>query len=511
MPVRVLPMERAKAENADTAPDDAALLESIAAHKDRDAFQALYERHAKAVYNLARYLTRNAERAEDAAQAAWVRVWVSAGSYAAEGTVRGWLLRVAVREVIRHVRSDTREKARVERVAAVSACRTLPPTDHDMEHEELLGALRSELTTLPETERRLLAMYFGGGLSQDEIAKLLKISQSKVSYTVGQTLDLLRRRLSQAGFAAALPLLNERGLSEALCGGAEPPAALQPAIFSQLAHAGRALSRRAAAASGSSTLLPWAVAAATMLAAAAVFRYLPEKKSAGDESANSPAAEAAGPKTDAAANTGTGGDIEKPFRRFWSFEGAKVLPRELEVLDGTYEFRASPLSGKGVLRLPDTSYTRLLIRVQTPGRPVLLKLVASPATDGNIDTGIAVTDGETYASTLRRWPCNRFMFKETGARNELLFQVSGRFGLSSVAGQLNGMVELARLPGDRYLSIGMRNLDILSIELRDMTDDEIRQFDDRTKQVQAAVKPVAIQEGRRQLRAREPSKSNAAE
>jgi hypothetical protein len=61
---------------------------------DADAFAALYERHCRSAYTLARRVTGNAQDAEDLVQDVFLKLWRSVGSYRVQrGSVRTWMLR----------------------------------------------------------------------------------------------------------------------------------------------------------------------------------------------------------------------------------------------------------------------------------------------------------------------------------------------------------------------------------------------------------------------------------
>lgn len=68
--------------------------------------------------------------------------------------------------------------------------------DVSLEHVELREVLRPVLAALPERERQILALRFGAGKTQTEIAELVGISQMHVSRLLVRTLAALREQLS---------------------------------------------------------------------------------------------------------------------------------------------------------------------------------------------------------------------------------------------------------------------------------------------------------------------------
>lgn len=63
---------------------------------DPEAFAALYDRHIRLAYSLARRMMREQQAAEEVVQEAFLKVWRSAGNYRAErGSARTWILSMA--------------------------------------------------------------------------------------------------------------------------------------------------------------------------------------------------------------------------------------------------------------------------------------------------------------------------------------------------------------------------------------------------------------------------------
>ena len=69
--------------------------------------------------------------------------------------------------------------------------------DANLDQAELREALRPLLETLPERERKIVALRFGYGLSQSDIARRVGVSQMQVSRLLTGTLKKLRQELSE--------------------------------------------------------------------------------------------------------------------------------------------------------------------------------------------------------------------------------------------------------------------------------------------------------------------------
>jgi len=218
-------------------PSDHELLSAVAQTRDRAAFAELLQRHQSACYNLALRITCREDAAAEAMQEAFLKVWTSAGQYTHETNARGWLMKIVARESLTLLRSRRKHRAIEQRETrrghAVTA--TVPATE--AEHSELLRALRKLMELLPDTDRQLVALYYGGELSQDEIARSLNMPQRTVSHRLAQALDTLRDGLAKAGFASLAPVLLHEHVTQALCSGAPVPEGLQAGILQVLDRA----------------------------------------------------------------------------------------------------------------------------------------------------------------------------------------------------------------------------------------------------------------------------------
>lgn len=173
-----------------------------------------------------------------------------------------------------------------------------PRPEEGAERGELLGALRELLSHLPDVERKLLALYYGAGMSQEEIGAALDMPQRTVSFKLQACLERLRKNLAQAGMAAAAPLLTPQLLGSVFASGPEaaPGLAAKTLARCDMPYALResgARSARAAAKGGSGAGL--AVAAVLVVGAAAGGYVLMQEKPAAEEGAPEPAASVPSP------------------------------------------------------------------------------------------------------------------------------------------------------------------------------------------------------------------------
>jgi RNA polymerase sigma factor FliA len=70
--------------------------------------------------------------------------------------------------------------------------RTQPEPEEEMESRELLAYLRDAVRLLPERHRLVIVGYFLDGRTSDELARLLGVTESRVSQLRSEALQMLR-------------------------------------------------------------------------------------------------------------------------------------------------------------------------------------------------------------------------------------------------------------------------------------------------------------------------------
>ena len=154
----------------------------------RDMFIAHVEREQEALrgYLLA-LCCGNKSDADDLAQDALVKAYLSSAGYQEKGRFRSWLFTIAHNTFLNH-------KASCRTMETLDDARTLVSTnaaDDSFEHQELYLALR----TLPPKERSSITLYYLSGYDIKEIATITKTSEDAVKKQLSRGRDKLKERL----------------------------------------------------------------------------------------------------------------------------------------------------------------------------------------------------------------------------------------------------------------------------------------------------------------------------
>ncbi|MHB1561612.1 MAG: RNA polymerase sigma factor, partial [Isosphaeraceae bacterium] len=178
---------------------DARLLERYVAARDESAFEALVVRHGPMVLSVCRRVLIDPNDADDAFQAAFLLLARKARSIWVEGSIGGWLHRVAWRIAVQ-LREDAARRRDQERRAVEHAGE---PLDREDGHDDTAAVIHQEIERLPEHYRRPVVLCYLEDMTYQQAADHLQWSEATTRGRLSRARDLLRSRLTRRGITLA--------------------------------------------------------------------------------------------------------------------------------------------------------------------------------------------------------------------------------------------------------------------------------------------------------------------
>lgn len=129
----------------------------------------------------------NKDDADDLAQDALVKAYLSCTGYQDRGKFRSWLFKIAHNTFLNHKASQRVTESIDEVRTLVSAA----ATDASFEHQSLYLALR----TLPPKERSAITLYYLSGYNIKEIATITETTEDAVKKQLSRGRDKLKEKL----------------------------------------------------------------------------------------------------------------------------------------------------------------------------------------------------------------------------------------------------------------------------------------------------------------------------
>lgn len=156
-------------------------------------WDAQYEALLPRVYNFFRYRVGDVAQAEDLASTTFEKAWRARDQYRHDRAgFATWLFSIA-----RNVATDYFRRQRVE--LSLDDARDRPDDatrlpDRVAEDHDERARLASLLARLPARERDLLALKYGAGMTNRDIARQTGLTESNVGTIISRTVQALRRQ-----------------------------------------------------------------------------------------------------------------------------------------------------------------------------------------------------------------------------------------------------------------------------------------------------------------------------
>ena len=128
------------------------------------------------------------DEADDLAQDALVKAYLSCAGYQDKGRFRSWLFKIAHNTFLNH-RASMRTMASIEEARLVVSNTS---ADSAFQHQDLYLAL----STLPPKERSAITLFYLSGYSIKEIAAITETSEDAVKKQLSRGRDKLREQLT---------------------------------------------------------------------------------------------------------------------------------------------------------------------------------------------------------------------------------------------------------------------------------------------------------------------------
>ncbi|NUN07076.1 MAG: sigma-70 family RNA polymerase sigma factor [Bdellovibrio sp.] len=166
---------------------DEELFALVREHNDDTAFRELYRRYDKRLFGYCLRVMKTREAAEDAFQTILTRVFEKRESFIG-GNFSAWLFTIAHNQVINLKQKYNKNVTDIEEISYFLR----DESDTTGEDTLLSEALKKAIQSLPEEFREPLELKHFDGFQYEEIAAVLKESESNIRQIVSRSLRLLR-------------------------------------------------------------------------------------------------------------------------------------------------------------------------------------------------------------------------------------------------------------------------------------------------------------------------------
>lgn len=160
---------------------------------DRTAFEEFYAQYLPKIYNYVCYRVGDERIAEDITADVFERALTRLHTYQSDrGAFSTWLFSIAHNQVANYLRSRSRrpDVCSLDAVPSV-AVEDAAPEQAAIQAEQL-RQVRAGMRQLPEQQQEILALKFGLGLSNQEIAKVMRLNPNHIGVLLHRAVRTLR-------------------------------------------------------------------------------------------------------------------------------------------------------------------------------------------------------------------------------------------------------------------------------------------------------------------------------
>lgn len=176
--------------------EDQELMELIKS-ENLDAFNELYSRYGRLVFNLAYKWTRNINEAEEVTQEVFEKIWVRRNTYVMKKSkVSSWIYKICQNTAFDFLRRKKKTSYLDE-----SQLDFLVDDNINLENEIEMHAIRqllkNAIADLPKEQQEIIKLMYFEGKTQKEIAASLNIPLGTVKSRVKLAMTKLRRKIKR--------------------------------------------------------------------------------------------------------------------------------------------------------------------------------------------------------------------------------------------------------------------------------------------------------------------------
>lgn len=162
---------------------------------DENAFSELVNQYNSVMFGYALSLTKDYEQAQDIMQNVFLNVWVKRNKLSPDIEIRSYLFKSVYHNFIDLYRKE-KKQSELEKLYHEMLFNYINSIS-DSYLEKKISVLKKEILNLPEKSKEIFLLSKQKGLTNEEIADILKISIKTVEYHITRCYKILRHKIGE--------------------------------------------------------------------------------------------------------------------------------------------------------------------------------------------------------------------------------------------------------------------------------------------------------------------------
>ena len=145
---------------------------------DSRAYEAIYQKYAKAMYNTSLRIVNHTGDAEDVMQEAFTDAFRSLEDFHYKSTFGAWLKRIVINKSINQLRKRKMDLIDIEKTNIGNVAEEDGPNEEELQLK--IEDIKKAVALLPNGYRTVLTLYLFEGYDQEEVAEILGVTHATV-------------------------------------------------------------------------------------------------------------------------------------------------------------------------------------------------------------------------------------------------------------------------------------------------------------------------------------------
>jgi RNA polymerase sigma-70 factor (ECF subfamily) len=158
------------------------------------AFDALYKKYSKKLYNFGYSILKSSEESENLIQDIFLKLWENRQKIEKNASIQSYIFTIAYHSAITVIRKKAKESQFVEYLKSLQE-KSEDPINIEIEYKELKTKLDEIINSLPPRQKEVYHLHRVEGLKYSEIADRLHISVNTIENHMSCALKTIREKL----------------------------------------------------------------------------------------------------------------------------------------------------------------------------------------------------------------------------------------------------------------------------------------------------------------------------
>ncbi|MFW5799789.1 MAG: RNA polymerase sigma factor [Spirochaetota bacterium] len=174
---------------------DEQLIQLIAKNKDKKAFNEIYERYNKPIYNYLNKLVFDKDMLEEIFQEVFTKIYLKASTFKVKYNFKSWIYKISMNQYIDYYKKLKRKEKFFKDSEKIKRTKyDVPDIVDDIIEQESIEILKQLIESLPEKFKQAIILKKIEEFTYDQAAEIMGVSSRSVKTYVTKGMQILKNK-----------------------------------------------------------------------------------------------------------------------------------------------------------------------------------------------------------------------------------------------------------------------------------------------------------------------------